>query len=446
MSKREKCEVVGYSERGMVNELVHLVRSDENPVGIVKELLSECAFWAGDNVQDLPESSTPTTGKIAAEVSGILENMDEVTLVVESGCAHFGDPDLIIVPKLRGKRLALFFVEAKVVSYAHSANLCKDPLDMSQKGFNSTIIGQLTLRYRLSRALASRSRQAWRNHEPLKESERFFELYSDMEKGKRRHVRSLAKQANLKHLLRELDLQSSSESLWEKRCYFVALTGDRDYPFVDEYALYAKSVPAGYNVSSPGQDIPVIPHYYKPGPSGKTYSANAIQRTGWMGWDRIKGVFEGQLKKHRLFDKTWKLAFTGGALEGAGRSHGKNVVRVAIQTIAWSRSSAQVSGVREYWKESYLANRVGSEDSMLGYAQYAGSDSGQFGAQTVFKLLNLQNGFAVALREDTPASIDPSFDQYIAIQGVPFRMRMIPDGNPDSEVQALVSGYVEELR
>ena len=120
--------------------------------------------------------------------------------------------------------------------------------------------------------------------------------------------------------------------------------------------------------------------------------------------------------------------------------------RVSIQTIAWQKEIEQVARMRESWKESFLSNRVGSEDSMLGCIQYTGSDSGLFGAQTVFKLLNLENGIAVALREGTPASIDPSFNQCIAIQGVPFRMRMIPKGNPNSKLQTLVSGYVEELR
>ena len=446
MSKNGKCEVVGYSERGMVNELVHLVRSDENPVGVVKELISRCAFWAGDNVQGVPQGSKPKAGSIAKEVSDILGKMDEVALVVESGCAHFGDPDLIIVPKLRGKRLALFFVEAKVVSYSHSANLCKDPLDMSQKGFNSTIIGQLTLRYRLSKALANRSRKAWRDHELLEESQQYFDLYSDMEKGKRLHARSLAKPANLEHLLRELDLQSSSPNLWVKRCYFVALTSDKEFPFVGDYALYEQGTPVGYGKPNPGQEAPMIPHYYEPGPSERTYSSCAIKRTGWIGWDSIRSQFKKGLRKHKLFDKTWKLAFTVGAHEAASQFHGDGMNRVSIQTIAWKKESAQVARMRESWKGSFLSNRVGSEDSMLGYAQYTGSDSGLFGAQTVFKLLSLNDGFGVALREGTPASIDPSFDHRISIQAVPFRMKKIPNGDPDPKLQTLVSGYIEELR
>ena len=275
----------------MVNELVHLVRSDENPVGIVKKLISRCVVWAGDNVLGTAQGSKTEAGPIAAEVEDILGQMDEVALVVESGCAHFGDPDLIIVPKLHGKRLALFFIEAKVVSYAHSANLCKDPLDMSQKGFNSTIIGQLTLRYRLSKALANRSRQAWRNHEPLKESQQYFNLYSDMEKGKRRHARSLAKQANLEYLLKELDLQSSSMNVWAKRCYFVALTSDEEFPFSGDYALYQQGVAVGYDKPNPDHKAPMVPHYYEPGASERTYSSSAIKRTGWIGWDSIRCQF-----------------------------------------------------------------------------------------------------------------------------------------------------------
>ncbi|PQO30758.1 hypothetical protein C5Y96_14970 [Blastopirellula marina] len=125
-------------------------------------------------------------GLINAEVAGViaflnqvewggepphLEEITSVELIVEIGCGEFGDPDLIIICKSGEEVRLVTFVEAKVISYEVSAG--SNQLGMRVKGYNSTINGQLSLKYRLAIALSQ-----WNNpDDDLRESKEIYDAY-----------------------------------------------------------------------------------------------------------------------------------------------------------------------------------------------------------------------------------------------------------------------------
>ena len=433
-----KCEVVGYSERGMVNELVHFIRTNENPVEMTRHLLSDCLEFVGDIVVDPGKGKGPNQAPIRSGVARILNKMDDVTFIVESSIAQFGDPDLVIVPKSKGKNLALFFIEAKVIDYEHSAKLCNDPMDMTQKGFNSTIIGQLSLRYRLSKALAHRSQDEWDAEKELVESKDIADAYENMEGILRR--RRLSKPANIQYLLPEFRLTENNPKAWEESCYFIALTSDLEMPFTGEYALIRGKEPLGYKSSESKKKM--VPHYFSMMGSP---CMDAIKRTGWMGWSRIEKRFRGALKRQCSFQKTWNLALP---IESQIKDMSSKCTdqHVAIRTRRWVAKDAHVEALREHWRQVFLSHRQNDSDSMIGYAKYEGSDSGKYGPQTVFKLLNLGDGYAVALREDIGIPIDPSIDEPVCIMRVPFRMKRLVPGENETNVREALSRYLEELQ
>jgi hypothetical protein len=128
-------EIEWYGERGIVNALVtdFVGRGEAEAVAGVRSLL-EGVQWAG--------------GATPAWVRGV----SAVTFFVEPGMGQFGNPDLILVCSTDvGAPPYIVIVEAKVVPYLESAMSNTD--SMSEQGYNSSINGQLTLRYRLAQAL-----------------------------------------------------------------------------------------------------------------------------------------------------------------------------------------------------------------------------------------------------------------------------------------------------
>lgn len=144
--------VIGYSERGMVNALVGYLRRD---TARVAGFLDACRWtWQQSGRQ------APDDWKLKRLRDQLAGGDGAVQYLVETGFAQFGDPDLIVVIKHDGER-SVFFVEAKVVSYEDSAKPRQQGMT-KQPGFNSCINGQLSLRYRLARALADyTTRAAW---------------------------------------------------------------------------------------------------------------------------------------------------------------------------------------------------------------------------------------------------------------------------------------------
>lgn len=148
---RPEVDVVWYGERGVVNALVdHL--ADAGIAG-VQSLLKKATVWAGENPPKW------------------IDCIRSVEYIVEIGLGEFGDPDLMIVCHSDEWPPQLVFVEAKVISYGVSAIRNTD--GMSARGFNSSINGQLALKYRFANAL-----NAWDAGNEIVEPKPLHEVYS----------------------------------------------------------------------------------------------------------------------------------------------------------------------------------------------------------------------------------------------------------------------------
>jgi hypothetical protein len=80
-----------------------------------------------------------------------ISHLQNVDIIVEVGLGQFGDPDLIFVCSLDDNTKKHIFFEAKVVPYDISAIANSE--GMRTAGFNSSINGQLSLKYRFVQAL-----------------------------------------------------------------------------------------------------------------------------------------------------------------------------------------------------------------------------------------------------------------------------------------------------
>jgi hypothetical protein len=108
-------------------------------------------------------------------------------VIVEAGFAEFGWPDAIIVANTSDHRRYVVFVEAKAGLYLAEAQ----DYSVREQGFNSSINGQFTLRYRLVQALRGFNR----NHSRLVEPVDVATSY-----GEANRPRRLAKPENIAHI------------------------------------------------------------------------------------------------------------------------------------------------------------------------------------------------------------------------------------------------------
>jgi hypothetical protein len=215
-------QVFWYGERGIVNAVIaHLARGNALTEGMSSILRS--ITWADEQ----PPSW--------------LADILHVNLVVEVGLADFGDPDLIIVCETsEGKKLV--FVEAKVVSYTDSMQSTSASIGtrwgMMQPGFNSSINGQLTLKYRFAKALSCWDGEAV----AIAESAQMFDAYQQKlnDSLSKAPGRSLSKPSILKHVFKRLGLAGMPET----QCHYVALTWDRhDNPFFSSSEVASNYLP-----------------------------------------------------------------------------------------------------------------------------------------------------------------------------------------------------------
>lgn len=145
---KERLKVSWYGERGIVNAVVSTLVEAGVP-GVVAFL--KTVIWA----------APPKW----------LNDVESVEIIVEIGCGEFGDPDLIIVCTTSDAIRFATFVEAKVIPYSQSAGSNKQGIRV--RGFNSTINGQLSLKYRLAFALSQ-----WDGHrDELNESDSLYHAY-----------------------------------------------------------------------------------------------------------------------------------------------------------------------------------------------------------------------------------------------------------------------------
>src|SRR5690242_2756525 len=137
-------EIIWYGERGIVASLISYVRG--SVVASIRQLL-RAVFWAGG------------TG------ARWIEAIERANVIVEIGLADFGAPDLMLVCRGASGLPRIVFIEAKATPYEVSArpNTPVPGLSrsgMQARGYNSSVNGQLALKYRFATAL-----QCWAEHQ-----------------------------------------------------------------------------------------------------------------------------------------------------------------------------------------------------------------------------------------------------------------------------------------
>ena len=214
-----KMKVTWYGERGIVNSIVvGLQRAD---ISIAKEFLKGIQ-WAEGPVQDW------------------IERIQSIEMLVEVGCSNFGSPDLIMVCKTEEERPYCVFIEAKVIGYEDSAKSIKK--GMRNKQFNSSINGQISLKYRMAIALSQWSDQK----KNLIEPNDLFEKYKSWNgfNEDRKKPRRLNKGGVLKLLgaagLGALPLKQFRfvALTWDNKAFFEKVNfpqSDKRPPFLDDH-------------------------------------------------------------------------------------------------------------------------------------------------------------------------------------------------------------------
>ncbi|RYZ81382.1 MAG: hypothetical protein EOP06_23605 [Proteobacteria bacterium] len=186
-----------------------------------------------------------------------IDKVVEVRLLVEVGLADFGNPDPMVACCVKGDELPyLIFIEAKARPYPLSA--VSNAGGMTA-GFNSTINGQLSLKYRFACALAAASPGTQEIIEP-----------SELFKQYKTHLRDYAK--GQRHLLKGTVLETLQGlgliGLPEERCHYVAFTWDDESKRVFDTA----------------EDL--RPLFL--GEAGTSQSDIMKPRYGWLGYENVQ--------------------------------------------------------------------------------------------------------------------------------------------------------------
>jgi hypothetical protein len=242
--------VFWYGERGIINAVVSHVNTSGDFVGSIRNLLKATCWGTGNG-------------------PSWIEGISDAHLIVEVGLADFGDPDLLIICRTGSEKTYLVFLEAKAQSYTDSMQetsvLRAGKWGMEQEGFNSSINGQLTLKYRFANALSLWDGRA----AAISESHLLFEAYKVRlnDSPKKSPGRSLAKPSILAGIFGRLGLAG----LPEANCHYIALTWD-----CESKAFF---------------NSPDVPFDYLPvflGEDGEGRFSTMLDRVGWIGYKQLE--------------------------------------------------------------------------------------------------------------------------------------------------------------
>ena len=276
----ENMVLIGYSERGLVNALVRFLMADP---GNVRSFLA-CIEWGTPEIRDA--------------VAALGRDPQAVTFVVEAGFADFGSPDLVLlVNRPEQQEPRIFFIEAKIASWGASAR--SNIVGMAEKGFNSSINGQLSLKYRLARALAAWKPGPIRNPkleepESLRATARLLPEEGGLRDDRGNGPRHLCKEVNLALLARLMkpagavptEPPASPEEAFLRGVYYVALTLDDAHPL--------QSLRAPQSPEALKQRHATAPWYFPT--ENHLLAAQAWSHTGWCGWLGIEQALPALLE------------------------------------------------------------------------------------------------------------------------------------------------------
>ncbi len=181
-------------------------------------------------------------------------------MLVEWGLADFGNPDLVVVAYTPTGPHCIF-IEAKVGPYLTS--MMPNRVGMRRAGFNSSINGQLALKYRFANALAKMTSADGSIEEPTELARQYRLQLADPRSMPRRLV-----QPKIVRMFREYGLAGIPES----RCSYVALTWDsEERPYYhDPFVAREDGLPAFRN------DV------------GKDVFDAVRPRLGWLGFQHLQ--------------------------------------------------------------------------------------------------------------------------------------------------------------
>lgn len=238
--------IVWYGERGIANALVTDLASRD--ISGARQFF-QAIHWAGD-VQPR-----------------WIGDIQDATFIVEIGLACFGDPDLIVVARTSSGERKVAFVEAKIGTYLESA-VPNDP-GMAERGFNSSLNGQLSLKYRCSKALEN-----WDGETGLREPDMLKCAYSRPPVlgglGDGYPVPRHLQKRTVLRILREQGLAGLSPDDY----HFVVWTNDL-LPFWQQHFV---------------RQANLLPRFLRPMPDGAECWDEIRPRIGWLSYDRVSQV------------------------------------------------------------------------------------------------------------------------------------------------------------
>ena len=235
-----------HGERGIILAVVTHMKQQASFGEEVKKLL-RAVLWA--------EPGSPRW----------VDRTREVTVIVEIGLADFGDPDMIVVCWTEGKDPYVVFLEAKVTTYQRSMKSNQE--GMTNRDFNSSINGQLSLKYRFAKSLQNVPERG------ICESREIYEHYR-MRLGDKHGPRKLLKEDVIR-VFRELGLIGIPES----RCHYVGLTWDDE-----KHAFFKDPGVVGPEVSSPEEEyLPLLLDE-----QGRNQCRHLKSRIGWLSYSRLE--------------------------------------------------------------------------------------------------------------------------------------------------------------
>ena len=243
MSHNPEVDIVWYGERGIVNAIVFAIH--EGGIEATQELLKAIA-WAGNQQTDW------------------IDDIVDASMIVEVGLSQFGDPDVILVCTTANHGVRVVFIEAKVIPYLTSA---MDIGPGMRTKFNSSINGQITLKYRCAQALSN-----WNGSSPLLEPQSIFAAYlRSRGNGGLNEPREKPRRL-VKGTVCEILARHNMAGIASNQFYFVALTTDSESPFsVADFASW-----------------PYRPLFLDA--TGAEIWEQVLPRIGWLGYDTLAGL------------------------------------------------------------------------------------------------------------------------------------------------------------
>lgn len=252
-------QIITYGERGILNAIVNYLMA------------------SGDNNESI-ERSRNFFANIRWAHGGKhewLNSLQNVDVIVEVGLHQFGDPDLIFICTDRDRTHRYIILEAKIAPYETRA---KSNSDGMVYGYNSSINGQLALKYRFVQALSQWTDKEHRIEEPAELFEAYQKTLNDQNKGPRR----LKKSSILDRILKPVGLTKVNP----ENCFFIALTIDK--------------APGPFETVKQ-QFLPCILNY-----EGKSIWETVKQRFGWLGYELFPEGLKNDTAYQTAFNNTVK--------------------------------------------------------------------------------------------------------------------------------------------